>query len=219
MKEVIVENNVSLNKKEKSSKMDELYHKNYAFMLRMVNFEKDSIEEIERVYNGYEKNRDIKKLISQEHVSIKWSLFSTLAALLSIFYTIYKYPVSGFNMGLVIFSIFLVLLSSCFWNGYFKIENRKGFVVYRVSNLLKEQTKLSTEDKGSLQELIPEKKMIDLLWGKESISVDEALTALEEHIYPFKDYKAAQDLAYIRMMHNREGNSSISSHKQTMVMG
>lgn len=214
-----MENNVSLNKKEKSSKMDELYHKNYAFMLRMVNFEKDSIEEIERVYNGYEKNRDIKKLISQEHVSIKWSLFSTLAALLSIFYTIYKYPVSGFNMGLVIFSIFLVLLSSCFWNGYFKIENRKGFVVYRVSNLLKEQTKLSTEDKGSLQELIPEKKMIDLLWGKESISVDEALTALEEHIYPFKDYKAAQDLAYIRMMHNREGNSSISSHKQTMVMG
>ena len=214
-----MENNVSLNKKEKSSKMDELYHKNYAFMLRMVNFEKDSIEKIERVYNGYEKNRDIKKLISQEHVSIKWSLFSTLAALVSIFYTIYKYPVSGFNVGLIIFSIFLVLLSSCFWNGYFKLENRKDFVVHRVSNLLKEQTKLSTEDKGSLQELIPEKNMIDLLWGKESISVGEALTALEEHIYPFKDYKAAQDLAYIRMMHNREGNSSISSHKQTMVMG
>ncbi|EEV8377915.1 hypothetical protein EHV86_005472, partial [Escherichia coli] len=75
------------------------------------------------------------------------------------------------------------------------------------------------EDKGCLQELISEKEMIDLLWGKEDISVRAALTALEEHIYPFKDYKAAQDLAYIRMMHNREGNSSISSHKQTMIMG
>ncbi len=214
-----MENNVSLNKKEKSSKMDELYHKNYAFMLRMVNFEKDSIEKIERVYNGYEKNRDIKKLISQEHVSIKWSLFSTLFAILSIVYIVYKYSVEGFSVPLILLSIFLVLLSSCFWNGYFKIENRKGLVICRVVNIIIEQTKLSTEDKGCLQELISEKEMIDLLWGKEDISVRAALTALEEHIYPFKDYKAAQDLAYIRMMHNREGNSSISSHKQTMIMG
>lgn len=216
----MVENNISLNKKEKSKDMDELYHKNYAFMLKMVDFEKDALEVVERVYNGHVKDSEIKKLISQEHISIKWSLFSTLFAILSIVYMVYKYPVEGFSVPLILLSIFLVLLASCFWNGYSKIQNRKGLVICRVVNILIEQTKLSTEDKGSLQELISEKKMIDLLWGKEDISVRAALTALEEHIYPFKDYKAAQDLAYIKMMHNRDGNNSkTSGHKSTMVMG
>ena len=66
---------MSLNEKEISSETKELYHKNYAFMLKMVNFEKDALEVVERVYNGYVKDREIKKLISQEHISIKWSLF------------------------------------------------------------------------------------------------------------------------------------------------
>lgn len=211
---------MSLNEKEISSETKELYHKNYAFMLKMVDFEKDAIEVVERVYNGYVKDREIKKLISQEHISIKWSLFSTLFAILSIVYMVYKYPVEGFSVPLILLSIFLVLLSSCFWNGYFKIENRKVLVICRVVNIIIEQTKLSTEDKGCLQELISEKEMIDLLWGKEDISVRSALTALEEHIYPFKDYKAAQDLAYIKMMHNRDGKiSNTSGHKQTMIMG
>lgn len=215
-----MENNMSLNEKEISSETKELYRKNYAFMLKMVDFEKDTLEVVERVYNGYVKDREIKKLISQEHISIKWSLFSTLFAILSIVYMVYKYPVEGFSVPLILLSIFLVLLASCFWNGYFKIENRKGLVICRVVNIIIDQTKLSTEDKGCLQELISEKKMIDLLWGKEDISVRAALTELGEHIYPFRDYKASQDLAYIKMMHNRDGNNSkTSGHKSSMIMG
>lgn len=211
---------MSLNEKEISSETKELYRKNYAFMLKMVDFEKDALEVVERVYNGYVKDREIKKLISQEHVSIKWSLFSTLFAILSIVSMVYKYPVEGFSVPLILLSIFLVLLASCFWNGYFKIENRKGLVICRVVNIIIDQTKLSTEDKGCLQELISEKKMIDLLWGKEDISVRSALTELGEHIYPFRDYKASQDLAYIKMMHNRDGNNSkTSGHKSSMIMG
>ncbi|EPP7233935.1 hypothetical protein ACTOJ1_000851 [Shigella flexneri] len=211
---------MSLNEKEISSETKELYRKNYAFMLKMVDFEKDTLEVVERVYNGYVKDREIKKLISQEHVSIKWSLFSTLFAILSIVYMVYKYPVEGFSVPLILLSIFLVLLASCFWNGYSKIQNRKGLVICRVVNNIIDQTKLSTEDKGCLQELISEKKMIDLLWGKEDISVRDALTELGEHIYPFRDYKAYQDLAYIKMMHNRDGNNSkTSGHKSSMIMG
>lgn len=211
---------MSLNEKEISSETKELYRKNYAFMLKMVDFEKDALEVVERVYNGYVKDREIKKLISQEHISIKWSLFSTLFAILSIVSMVYKYPVEGFSVPLILLSIFLVLLASCFWNGYFKIENRKGLVICRVVNIIIDQTKLSTEDKGCLQELISEKKMIDLLWGKEDISVRSALTELGEHIYPFRDYKASQDLAYIKMMHNRDGNNSkTSGHKSSMIMG
>lgn len=197
-----MENNISLNKKEKSSKMDELYHKNYAFMLKMVNFEKDTLQLVENVYNGYAKDHEIKKLISQEHISIKWSLFSTLVAILSI---VYMFSIEGVSITLALLSIFLILLTSCFWNGYFKFRNRKGLVICRVANTLIDQTKISTEDKGCLQELISEEEMINLLWGKEDIFVRDALLALEPHIYPFKDYKASQDLAYIKMMHNRNG--------------
>lgn len=202
-----MENNISLNKKEESSKMNELYHKNYAFMLKMINFEKDTLQVVERVYNGYLKDNEIKKLISQEHISIKWSLFSTLIAILSIVYMVYKYPVEGFSVPLILSSIFLILLASCFWNGYSKFQNRKRFVICRVVNTIIDKTKLSTEEKGCLQELISEEEMIDLLWGKEDISLRDALLALDSHIYPFKDYKAKQDLAYIKMMHNQNSKN------------
>lgn len=165
-------------------------------MLKIINYKKDTLDKIEKVYKGYDDNKEIKELISKEHKSIILPMLISIALIVS-----YCISLEIKNIFSIILSVILAVSSFIFWHSYLKKENKKKYVINRVFDKIENTEILSIDELGLLQELIPEGEMVSLLWGNDrEVYMKRVRVLLEPHTIPFKTYKAEQNYRYIQMV-------------------
>lgn len=186
--------------KNKSIENQQLFEDNYSFLEKVVNYEMNKLNEIEKVYDKKVSDREISSLINIEKRHPIWPLLSSILAV-SMFTAMFLLQ----NMYWLIPTIVFASLSSFGFVRYFDENNSKMNVILRVYQNIEKEDYLSMNEMKTLQKLITKEEMLDLIrMYDDKISFKNAISALRHHFIPFKDYKAMQQYLHIENQNVQE---------------
>lgn len=190
---------------DKEDYTDRLYRENFIFLDKVVGYEINTLTVMESIYesNSIADDNRIKEIIKSQKINIGWMLSTIILGFLFVFSAfIFK------NYFILIGSLIFFVLAYFAGKFYFGEDNNRNHVLLRALRIYQDEDYLSMPELGSLQKLISEDDMLELIRLHDTkIPMSKVYDLLYPHFMGFKDYKARKTNEYIKE-NNKTANYS-----------